>query len=193
MKLVVGMTGATGAPLGIALLEALAAIPEVETHLVMSRWAKTTIELETPYTAKDVAALADVTYSSADQAAAISSGSFRTDGMIIIPCSMKTLAGIRAGYADGLVGRAADVIIKENRKLVLVPRETPLSTIHLENMLALAQKGVTMIPPMPAWYNHPETIDDIKNHIVARVLDQFNLDFPKAKRWQGLSDGNDLD
>ncbi|WPC75130.1 non-oxidative hydroxyarylic acid decarboxylases subunit B [Vibrio porteresiae] len=193
MKLVVGMTGATGAPLGVALLEALAAIPEVETHLVMSRWAKTTIELETPYTAKDVAALADVTYSSADQAAAISSGSFRTDGMIIIPCSMKTLAGIRAGYADGLVGRAADVIIKENRKLVLVPRETPLSTIHLENMLALAQKGVTMIPPMPAWYNHPETIDDIKNHIVARVLDQFNLDFPKAKRWQGLSDGNNLD
>lgn len=193
MKLIVGMTGATGAPLGVALLEALQAIPDVETHLVMSRWAKTTIELETPYTAKDVAALADVTYSSADQAAAISSGSFRTDGMIIIPCSMKTLAGIRAGYADGLVGRAADVIIKENRKLVLVPRETPLSTIHLENMLALAQKGVTMIPPMPAWYNHPETIDDIKNHIVARVLDQFNLDFPKAKRWQGLSDGNNLD
>ena len=193
MKLIVGMTGATGAPLGVALLEALRAIPDVETHLVMSRWAKTTIELETPYTAKDVAALADVTYSSADQAAAISSGSFRTDGMIIIPCSMKTLAGIRAGYADGLVGRAADVIIKENRKLVLVPRETPLSTIHLENMLALAQKGVTMIPPMPAWYNHPETIDDIKNHIVARVLDQFNLDFPKAKRWQGLSDGNNLD
>ena len=193
MKLIVGMTGATGAPLGVALLEALRAIPDVETHLVMSRWAKTTIELETPYTAKDVAALADVTYSSADQAATISSGSFRTDGMIIIPCSMKTLAGIRAGYADGLVGRAADVIIKENRKLVLVPRETPLSTIHLENMLALAQKGVTMIPPMPAWYNHPETIDDIKNHIVARVLDQFNLDFPKAKRWQGLSDGNNLD
>lgn len=193
MKLIVGMTGATGAPLGVALLEALQAIPDVETHLVMSRWAKTTIELETPYTAKDVAALADVTYSSADQAATISSGSFRTDGMIIIPCSMKTLAGIRAGYADGLVGRAADVIIKENRKLVLVPRETPLSTIHLENMLALAQKGVTMIPPMPAWYNHPETIDDIKNHIVARVLDQFHLDFPKAKRWQGLSDGNNLD
>lgn len=100
---------------------------------------------------------------------------------------MKTLAGIRAGYAEGLVGRAADVIIKENRKLVLVPRETPLSTIHLENMLALAQKGVAMVPPMPAWYNHPKTIDDIKNHIVARVLDQFDLEFPKAKRWQGLA------
>ena len=187
MKLIVGITGAKGAPLGVSLLQALNEIPDIETHLVMSRWAKTTIELETHYTAREVAALADVTYSSSDQAAAISSGSFKTDGMIIIPCSMKTLAGIRAGYADGLVGRAADVVLKENRKLVLVPRETPLSTIHLENMLALAEKGVTMIPPMPAWYNHPETIDDIKNHIVARVLDQFDLDFPKAKRWQGLS------
>lgn len=188
MKLIVGMTGATGAPLGVALLKALKNIPEVETHLVVSKWAKTTIELETPLSIHDVAALADAYYSPTDQAAAISSGSFKTDGMVIIPCSMKTLAGIRAGYADGLVGRAADVVIKERRKLVLVPRETPLSPIHLENMLALSNMGVAMVPPMPAWYNHPKTIDDVTDHIIARILDQFGLEHPGAKRWQGLSD-----
>ncbi|MBL4564087.1 non-oxidative hydroxyarylic acid decarboxylases subunit B [Citrobacter koseri] len=186
MRLIVGMTGATGAPLGIALLQALRQMPTVETHLVMSKWAKTTIELETPYSARDVVGLADYCHNPADQAATISSGSFRTDGMIIIPCSMKTLAGIRAGYAEGLVGRAADVVLKEGRKLVLVPREMPLSTIHLENMLALSRMGVAMVPPMPAFYNHPQTIDDITQHIVARVLDQFGLEHPRARRWQGL-------
>ncbi|HBL7006505.1 TPA: UbiX family flavin prenyltransferase [Citrobacter koseri] len=186
MRLIVGMTGATGAPLGIALLQALRQMPTVETHLVMSKWAKTTIELETPYSARDVAGLADYCHNPADQAATISSGSFRTDGMIIIPCSMKTLAGIRAGYAEGLVGRAADVVLKEGRKLVLVPREMPLSTIHLENMFALSRMGVAMVPPMPAFYNHPQTIDDITQHIVARVLDQFGLEHPRARRWQGL-------
>ena len=179
MRLIVGMTGATGAPLGVALLQALREMPEVETHLVMSKWAKTTIELETPFTAHDV-------HSPADQAGTISSGSFRTDGMIVIPCSMKTLAGIRAGYAEGLVGRAADVALKEGRKLVLVPRETPLSTIHLENMLALSRMGVAMVPPMPAYYNHPQTADDITQHIVTRVLDQFGLEHKKARRWEGL-------
>ena len=186
MKLIVGMTGATGAPLGVALLQALREMPNVETHLVMSKWAKTTIELETPYSARDVAALADFSHNPADQAAIISSGSFRTDGMIVIPCSMKTLAGIRAGYADGLVGRAADVVLKEGRKLVLVPREMPLSTIHLENMLALSRMGVAMVPPMPAYYNHPQTADDITQHIVTRVLDQFGLEHKKARRWNGL-------
>lgn len=136
--------------------------------------------------ARDVAALADFSHNPADQAATISSGSFRTDGMIVIPCSMKTLAGIRVGYADGLVGRAADVVLKEGRKLVLVPREMPLSTIHLENMLALSRMGVAMVPPMPAFYNHPETVDDIVHHVVARVLDQFGLEHPHARRWQGL-------
>ncbi len=170
--------------LGVALLQALREMPNVETHLVMSKWAKTTIELETPYNARDVAALADFCHNPADQAATISSGSFRTDGMIVIPCSMKTLAGIRAGYADGLVGRAADVVLKEGRKLVLVPREMPLSTIHLENMLALSRMGVAMVPPMPAFYNHPETVDDIVQHVVARVLDQFGLEHPHARRWQ---------
>ncbi|MFY9995669.1 MAG: non-oxidative hydroxyarylic acid decarboxylases subunit B [Leclercia sp.] len=186
MKLIVGMTGATGAPLGVALLQALREMPKVETHLVMSKWAKTTIELETPFSVSDVAALADVVHHPADQAATISSGSFRTDGMIIIPCSMKTLAGIRAGYADGLVGRAADVVLKEGRKLVLVPRETPLSAIHLENMLALSRMGVAMVPPMPAYYNHPQTADDITQHIVTRVLDQFGLEHNHARRWNGL-------
>lgn len=186
MKIIIGMTGATGAPLGVALLQALRAMPDVETHLVMSRWAKTTIELETPFSVRDVAAMADCVYNAADQGALISSGSFRTDGMIIIPCSMKTLAGIRAGYAEELVGRAADVVLKEGRRLVLVPREMPLSTIHLENMLALSRMGIAMVPPMPAYYNHPQTVDDITRHIVTRVLDQFGLEMPSAKRWTGI-------
>ena len=192
MRLIIGMTGATGAPLGVALLQALRDMPEVETHLVMSKWAKTTIELETPWTVREVAAMVDFSHSPADQAATISSGSFQTDGMIVIPCSMKTLAGIRAGYADGLVGRAADVVLKEGRKLVLVPREMPLSTIHLENMLALSRMGVAMVPPMPAFYNHPETVDDIVQHVVTRVLDQFGLKHDKARRWQGLSTATPL-
>lgn len=186
MKLIIGMTGATGAPLGVALLQALRDMPEVETHLVMSKWAKTTIELETPGRRAKWPRWRTFPTARQTKAATISSGSFRTDGMIVIPCSMKTLAGIRAGYAEGLVGRAADVVLKEGRKLVLVPREMPLSTIHLENMLALSRMGVAMVPPMPAYYNHPETVDDITNHIVTRVLDQFGLDYHKARRWNGL-------
>ena len=186
MRLIVGMSGATGAPLGVALLKTLRDMPDVETHLVLSRWARTTIELETPYSAAEVRALADVVHGSGDQAASISSGSFRTDGMVIIPCSMKTLAGIRAGYSDSLVGRAADVVLKEHRRLVLVPRETPLSAIHLQNMTALAELGVRIVPPMPAFYNHPGTVEDIVDHIVARVLDQFDLPHPRARRWAGI-------
>ncbi|GAA2274284.1 putative UbiX-like flavin prenyltransferase [Streptomyces ruber] len=186
MRLIVGMTGATGAPFGVRLLERLAELPEVETHLVMSRWARSTVELETGRTAREVAALADVAHPPEDQGATISSGSFRTDGMVVVPCSMKTLAGIRSGYADGLVGRAADVTLKERRPLVLVPRETPLSEIHLENMLALARMGVRIVPPMPAFYNHPATVDDVVEHIVSRVLDQLDLPAPGAERWAGL-------
>jgi 4-hydroxy-3-polyprenylbenzoate decarboxylase len=187
-RLIGGMTGASGAALGVRLLEALRELPDVETHLVMSRWARTTIELETPYTAAEVAKLADVTYRPGDQAAAISSGSFRTDGMVIVPCSMKTVAGIRAGYADGLVGRAADVVLKEHRTLLLVPRETPLSEVHLDNLLALARMGVAILPLMPAFYNNPATIEDILDHLVARILDQFGLPAPHARRWNGLAD-----
>jgi 4-hydroxy-3-polyprenylbenzoate decarboxylase len=186
VRLIVGITGATGAVFGVRLLEHLAELPDVETHLVLSRWARTTIELETGRTAAEVSALADVTHRPEDQGATISSGSFRTDGMVIVPCSMKTLAGIRAGYADGLVGRAADVVLKERRRLVLVPRETPLSEIHLENMLQLARMGVQLVPPMPAFYNHPQSVEDIVDHVVARVLDQFDLPAPAARRWDGM-------
>jgi 4-hydroxy-3-polyprenylbenzoate decarboxylase len=180
------MTGATGAVLGVRLLEQLAAMPEVQTHLVVSRWARATIELETGRSVREVGALADVVYGPDDQAAAISSGSFRVDGMVIVPCSMKTLAGVRAGYAHTLVSRAADVVLKERRPLVLVPRETPLSEIHLENMLALARMSVRIVPPMPAFYHHPSTVDEIVDRIVTRVLDQFDLPVPEARRWQGM-------
>ncbi|MFE7300647.1 non-oxidative hydroxyarylic acid decarboxylases subunit B [Streptomyces sp. NPDC057579] len=185
MRLIIGMTGATGAILGIRLLQELGRQPDVETHLVMSRWARATIELETDWTAKEVAKLADVVHGSDDQAASISSGSFRTDGMVITPCSAKTLAAIRAGYGSDLIARAADVVLKEQRRLVLVARETPLSTIHLENMLALSRMGVTILPPMPAFYNKPASVDDVVDHIVARVMDQFGLDSEHAVRWQG--------
>src|SRR5712675_887704 len=186
MRLIVGMTGATGAVFGIRLLENLGQLPEVETHLVLSRWARATIELEIGMSAAAVGELADVVHHPEDQGATISSGSFRTDGMVIVPCSMKTLAGIRAGYADGLVGRAADVILKERRKLVLVPRETPLSEIHLENMLAQPRMGVQMVPPMPAFYNQPASIDDIVRHIVTRIMDQLGIESPTATRWNGM-------
>ena len=186
MRLIVGMTGATGAVFGVRLLENLSRLPEVETHLVLSRWARSTVELETGRSARDVSALADVVHSPDDQGAVISSGSFRTDGMVIVPCSMKTLAGIRAGFAEGLIGRAADVVLKERRPLVLVPRETPLSEIHLENMLGLTRMGARIVPPMPAFYNKPATVDDIVDHIVARILDQFDLPAPDAKRWPGM-------
>ena len=186
MRLIVGMTGATGAVFGVRLLEALATLPDVETHLVLSRWARTTIELETGRSVAEVSALAEVTHRPEDQGATIASGSFRTDGMVIVPCSMKTLAGIRAGYADGLLGRAADVVLKERRRLVLVPRETPLSEIHLENMLALTRQGVQMVPPMPAFYHHPQSVDDLVDHLTSRLLDQFGLPAPAARRWDGI-------
>ncbi|MCX5433394.1 UbiX family flavin prenyltransferase [Streptomyces sp. NBC_00257] len=185
MKLVVAMTGATGAPIGVRLLEALREL-DVETHLVVSRWARTTLAQETTYSLREVAALASVCHSPDDQGAAISSGSFRTDGMVVVPCSMKTLASIRTGQGEGLIGRAADVVLKERRRLVLVARETPLSAVHLENMLDLTRMGAVIMPPVPAFYNRPRGIDDIVEHIAARVLDQFDLELPTARRWQGL-------
>jgi 4-hydroxy-3-polyprenylbenzoate decarboxylase len=186
-RIVVGMTVATGAVLGIELLRRLQQSPDVETHLVLSRWARATIHLETKLSARDVEGLADVRYGWDDQAAAISSGSFRVDGMVIAPCSMKTLAGIRIGYADGLIARAADVTLKEHRRLVLVPRETPLSEVHLDNMLALARMGARIVPPMPAFYNHPASVGDIVDHIVTRILDQFDIESPTAQRWSGVA------
>jgi 4-hydroxy-3-polyprenylbenzoate decarboxylase len=185
MKIAVGITGATGAILGIRILELLKKA-SVETHLVMSPWAHATIKLETPYSVQQVEALADDCYSYQDQAAKISSGSFRIDGMIVSPCSMKTLASIRMGLADNLIARTADVMLKERKPLVLLPRETPLNTIHLENMLDLSKMGAILVPPMPAFYNKPETIDDIVTHIAVRTLDQLGIELPEAKRWNGI-------
>ena len=187
-RIVVGMTGATGAVIGIELLRQLQQCAYVETHLVLSRWARATINLETELSGRDVESLADAVYSWDEQTAAISSGSFRVDGMVIAPCSMKTLAAIRTGYADGLIARAADVTLKENRRLVLVPRETPLSQIHLENMLTLSRMGASIVPPMPAFYNHPASVGDIVDHVVTRILDQFDIESAAAKRWTGVAD-----
>ncbi len=183
-RLIVGMTGSTGAVFGIRLLEALKHA-EVESHLIISKWAQRTIEHETRHTVEQVRALATVVHSQGDMGASISSGSFITEGMVVIPCSVRTLGGIANGYGEHLVHRAADVILKERRRLVLVVRETPLSEIHLENMLKLARMGVVMLPPMPAFYNHPQTVEDIVDHIVFRVLDQFGIAAPFAKRWDG--------
>jgi 4-hydroxy-3-polyprenylbenzoate decarboxylase len=185
-RIIVGMTGATGAALGVELLRQLQQHPDVQTHLVLSRWARTTIRLETGLSVADVTGLADIVYSSDDQAAAISSGSFLVEAMVVVPCSMKTLAGIRTGYADGLIARAADVTLKERRRLVLVPRETPLSEIHLDNMLALARMGASIVPPMPAFYHQPASVDDIVRHIVIRILDQVGIESPSATRWNGV-------
>jgi 4-hydroxy-3-polyprenylbenzoate decarboxylase len=184
MRLIVGMTGATGAVFGIRFLQALLSL-QVETHLVLSQWARATIEMETDYSLRDVQGMADRVYGPKDQAASISSGSFRTDGMVVIPCSMKTLAAIRTGYGESLIARAADVTIKERKPLVLVPRETPLSEIHLENMLALARMGVVIAPPVPAFYHRPASIADIVDYTVARVMDQLGLELPGASRWPG--------
>src|SRR3982751_2676233 len=169
MRLIVAITGATGAIYGVRVLERLREAG-AETHLVMTRWGARTLLHETSWSRQQLEALASATYAPADMGAVISSGSFRTDGMIVVPCSAKTLAAVAHGYSDNLVHRAADVILKERRKLVLVVREAPLSEVHLENMLKLSRMGVVMLPPMPAFYNHPQSVDDVVNHIVARVL-----------------------
>ncbi|WAH35656.1 UbiX family flavin prenyltransferase [Alicyclobacillus dauci] len=182
MRIVVGISGATGAILGIRMLEALREY-SVETHLILSKWAETTIQVETDYKVEDVRKLASIVHREENQAASISSGSFITDGMIVAPCSMKTLSAIRIGYAETLIGRAADVVLKERRKLVLITRECPLSDIHLDNMLYLSRMGVTIFPPVLTFYNRPQTLDDMINHIVARTLDQFGIENDWTKRW----------
>src|SRR6187397_2919427 len=177
MRVILGISGATGVVYGVRLLERLREAG-VETHLVISRWGARTLLHETSWSREAVEALAHTVYAPGDMGAAISSGSFRTDGMIVAPCSAKTLAAIAHGTGDTLIHRAADVILKERRKLIMVVRETPLSEVHLENMLKLSRMGVTMLPPMPAFYNHPQSIDDMVNHIVGRVLDQFGIPAP---------------
>lgn len=183
-RLIVAITGATGAIFGIRVLSCLKECG-VESHLIISKWARRTIEHETSFTVGDVQALADFNYGTSDMGATLSSGSFQTDGMVVVPCSMRTLSAIAHGIGDHLVHRAADVILKERRRLVLVAREMPLSTVHLENMLTLSQKGVTILPPVPAFYNNPRSVEDIIDHIAVRVLDQFGIGAPFAKRWDG--------
>ena len=187
MRIVLGITGASGAIFGIRTLQALRALG-VETHLILSRWARTTISSETPYSLTQIGQLASVLHHEENQAASVSSGSFKTDGMIIAPCSMKTLAAVRHGYGETLICRAADVVLKERRKLVLLARESPFSEIHLENMLALTRMGAVIFPPVPAFYNQPQSLDDVVNHIVGRVLDQFGLEMPGVHRWSGFED-----
>lgn len=184
-RLIVGITGATGTIFGVRLLQLLYG-SGVETHLVMSKWGVRTLLHETPHTLEEVQGMATHTYQLGDQGAAVSSGSFVTLGMVVAPCSMRTLAAIAQGQGDNLIHRAADVILKERRKLVLVVRESPLNDIHLENMLKLSRMGVTIMPPVPAFYNHPQNLDDMVSHIAMRTLDQFNLHLDVVNRWDGL-------
>lgn len=184
-RLVVGITGATGTIFGVRLLQMLHG-SGVETHLVVSKWGARTLAHETPHSLKDVQSLATQSYGIGAQGAAISSGSFVTLGMVIAPCSMRTLAAIAHGLGDNLIHRAADVILKERRKLVLVVRESPFNEIHLENMLKLARMGVTILPPVPAFYNNPQNLDDMINHITMRVIDQFDIHLDVMNRWDGV-------
>jgi flavin prenyltransferase len=185
-RIIVGISGATGAILGVRLLQVLKdSNVEMETHLVLSKWGARTLTHEAPYTLDQVQKLATRFYASQDEGAAISSGSFLTRGMVVCPCSTRSVAAIAQGHGDNLLHRAADVVIKERRKLVLVVRETPLSAIHLENMLKLSRMGVVIFPPVPAFYNHPRTIDDIVDQTVMRVLDQFDIHLPSRDRWTG--------
>ena len=183
-RLVVGITGASGSIYGIRLLERLRET-DVEAHLVLSRWGARTLVHETDYTVDYVQRLATVVYPSTDQGAAISSGSFLTLGMIVLPCSMKTLGQIATCTGEGLIPRAADVVLKERRRLVLAVREAPLSEIHLDNMLKLARMGVVIAPPTPAFYNAPQTIDDLVSYSSMRLLDQVGIHVEAAARWTG--------
>ena len=190
MRLIVGISGASGVIYGIRLLEILKDLADVETHLVLSNGAKLNLSLETDWALTDVEALADVVHSDQNLAATIASGSYTTDGMVIVPCSMKTLSGVVNSYADTLLVRAADVVLKEQRRLVLVPRETPLHTGHCRLLLEASQTGAVIVPPMPAFYNDPQSVDDIIDHTVGRLLDLFGIDSGLVKRWKGAGGRN---
>ena len=182
-RLVVGMSGASGSVLTITLLQLMKALPDWETHLVISKGAKITLAHETEYTLSQVEALADYTYDINDYGGKIASGTYRTEGMVIIPCSMKTVAGIASGYSDNLLLRAADVTLKERRKLVLVPRESPLSTIHLRNMLTLAEAGAYIMPPVLPYYSNVSSLEDMNLQILCKVLDKFDISISGFHRW----------
>lgn len=186
-RLIVAITGASGAIYGVRLLEVLRAMPEWETHLVMSASGVLTAAQELDIKRSEIEALADVVHNVKDIGAVVSSGSFRTAGMVVAPCSMKTLAGIAHGLSDNLVSRAADVVLKERRRLVLMARETPLNLAHLRNMTAVTEMGAIVCPPVPAFYTRPATLDDMVNHTVGRVLDLFDIDSKDlVQRWAGI-------
>lgn len=182
-RLVVGVSGSSAPQLAETFLRLARGVPELETHLVLSPGALRSIELELGKDPAELAALADVTYDAHDLAAAVSSGSFQTIGMVVIPCSMRTLSAVATGNSDNLVARAADVALKERRRLVLVTRESPLNLIHLENMRTVTLAGATVLPPMLAFYHRPETIDDLVSQVCGKVFDQFGIDIRAFRRW----------
>jgi 4-hydroxy-3-polyprenylbenzoate decarboxylase len=185
-RVVIAITGATGAVYGVRLLAHLHAVPGVETHLVISDAAVLTLHQEVGLQRREVEALAHVVHKNREIGASIASGSFQTDGMVIAPCSMKTLAAVAHGLADNLVARAADVVLKERRRLILMVRETPLNLAHLRNMTAVTEMGGIVFPPLPSFYNRPATIEEMVDHTVARVLDLLGIDNSVAPRWQGM-------
>lgn len=184
-RLIIGISGASGVIYGIRMLEMLKALGDVETHLIMSKFGRLNIDIETDHSIDYVESLADVVHGYGNQAATISSGSFKTDGMVIAPCSMNTLSAIAHSAANNLLVRAADVVLKERRPLVLMPREVPLHVGHCKLLYEAAQLGAVIAPPVPAFYNQPKTIDDLINHSVGRVLDLFGIDTGDVKRWEG--------
>ncbi|KAL4795295.1 flavoprotein family [Aspergillus venezuelensis] len=188
-RIIIALTGATGSILGIQTLLTLRAL-NIETHLILSKWAEATIKYETDYSIANIRALADHVYSNADLAAPIASGSFKVDlGMVVVPCSVKTLAAISNGLCDDLITRAADVVLKERRRLVLAVRETPLSAIHLRNMVAVTEAGAVVFPPVPGFYIRPGSVMDLVEHSVGRMLDLFGLDVEGLERWEGWKKG----
>ena len=185
-KIIVGISGSSAPHYGIYTLRVLQAIPEIETHLILSEGAHLSIRYEAPeWSITDIEALADVVHDPKNMAASVSSGSFKTDGMVVVPCSMKTLAAIAHSYNNDLITRAADVCLKERRKLVVVARETPLHRGHLMNMLAVTDMGGIILPPIPGFYSGPQSIDDIINHTVGKILDLLGIDNNQFMRWEG--------
>ena len=183
-RLLIGITGASGAPLAVDLLRQLQAFPDIETHVIVSDCGELTLQHECGMDLTELRRLCTQLYDNTDYGAAPASGSFRTMGMVVVPCSMKTLAGIAAGYCDGLLQRAADVTLKERRELILVPRECPFSTLHLRNLTTVSELGAMVIPPVPAYYNHPETIEDVNRQITRKILARFDLD--TVPEWTGM-------
>jgi 4-hydroxy-3-polyprenylbenzoate decarboxylase len=187
-KLIVAITGATGVIYGVRLLQALRELPDVESHLLISEAGVLNLHQELDLNRKDVEALADVVHNTRDVGASIASGSFQSDGMIVAPCSMRTLAAVANGLSDNLITRAADVVLKERRRLVLMVRETPFNLAHLRNMTAVTEMGGIIFPPLPGFYHKPQSIQEMVDHTVGRVLDLFSLPHHLTPRWNGLKD-----